>query len=96
MATNQSSIDDQLGVGTLNLTNFLHIVTNLMCMQYWNHRMRTEHNKSPICLWIEGMRKQNPNHCIIDGLHETNVRDIYFHAKIILLLSVYTVAGVWN
>ena len=21
-----------------------------------NHRMRTEHNKSPICLWIEGMR----------------------------------------
>ena len=44
-----------------------------------NHRMRTERNWSPIHLWIEGIRSlqsRNPNHCIIDGLHETDTEDL--------------------
>ena len=44
-----------------------------------NHRMQMERNWSPIHLWIEGIRSlqsRNPNHCIIDGLHETDTEDL--------------------
>ena len=70
--------DNNLDIYALHVV-FLPIIQHQLALfqSGWaNHRMRTEHNRSLMCLWIEGMRQlqdRNPNHCIIDGLHETDV-----------------------
>ena len=41
------------------------------------HHMRSEHNKTPNQMWIEGMNalaRNNPEHIVIDGLMQTQVK----------------------
>ena len=73
--------DDPLDICALHIVFLPKLQRRLDLFQsgWANHRIRTEHNRSPISLWIDGMRnlqRHDPNHCIIDGLHETDAQHL--------------------
>ena len=62
-----------------------------------NHRMRTEHNWSPIHLWIEGLRSlqsRNPNHCIIFGGFGVpyTTANVHHFSHVLVMLTVCSLA----
>lgn len=73
--------DDPLDICALHIVFLPKLQRRLDLFQsgWANHRIRTEHNRSPISLWIDGMRnlqRHDPNHCIIDGLNETDTQNL--------------------
>ena len=68
------------------------------------HRMRSEHNKTPNQMWIEGMNalaRNNPEHIVIDGLMQTQVklckykRPLYFLTNTNLIPSFCLGGRTW-
>ena len=46
------------------------------CSGWSHHHLRTEHNKAPLQMWIEGMTtlaEDDPNHAVIEGLSSNEV-----------------------
>ena len=46
------------------------------CAGWSHHRLRTEHNKTPLQMWIEGMTtlaQNNPDHSVLEGLSNNEV-----------------------
>jgi len=49
---------------------------NTFWIGWYNHRLRTEHNKTPHQLWVQGISELadgNPDHLVIDGLRNNEV-----------------------
>lgn len=49
---------------------------NLFRIGWCNHRLRTEHNRTPHQLWVQGLSNlagENPNHSVIEGLSNNEV-----------------------
>ena len=68
------------------------------------HRMRSENNKTPNQMWIEGMNalaQNNPEHIVIDGLMQTQVklckykRPLYFLTNKNLITSFCLGGRTW-